>query len=371
MEVAINLILNLLLLVLGFVFLVKGADIFVDGSSSIAKILKIPAVIVGVTVVSMGTSLPELAVSTTAAMRGANEIALSNVVGSNTFNFMVVLGMTAVLAKTAVPVKKSLLKVEFPLGLVMVAVLGLMSCDLLFKGGIFSEGNIFSNANAHVATGSLGRTDGIILLIVFVLYMAYTVKAALSARRDAKELENEGREYDEIEEEIKEEDEKELKAISKKLDQLGKAHPVILALVYIVLGVVLIKFGGDFVVRSATFIASTCGMSQTLIGLTIVALGTSLPELVTSVVAARKDECDLAVGNVVGSNLFNILLILGVSSTIHPIMIFSASVVDIIVLFFTSLIGTLFCLGKRSVNRLEGFSMVAIYVVYLIYIIIR
>lgn len=343
-----DIFLNVLLLLLGFVMLVKGADIFVDGSSNVAKIFKIPSIIVGLTVVSMGTSLPELAVSTTAALNGSNEIALSNVVGSNFFNLLVVLGMSAIIAKTAVPVQKSLLKVEFPVNFIVTVLLGFFSADLLLQGGLFQDQNLlaglFDKGNATVVTGTIDRKEGLILLGLFILYMIYTIVQALKARKAGAGAEDE--------------DDKEAPSLLK-------------AVIFIVLGVVLIKFGGDFVVKSAKVIAAWAGMSETLIGLTIVACGTSLPELATSVVAARKNECDLAVGNVIGSNLFNIFLILGVSTTIHPVAVLTSSVADLLILAVMGLMTYIFCIGKKSVNKLEGAIMVIAYAIYLAYIIIR
>ena len=338
-----EIILNVLLLLLGFVMLVKGADIFVDGSSNVAKILKVPSIIVGLTVVSMGTSLPELAVSTTAALNGSNEIALSNVIGSNFFNLMVVLGMSAVIAKKAVPVQKSLLVVEFPLNLVMTLLVGYFAVDVLLGAGqpadlLFS---VFDQSQATVMTGTLERKEGIILMGVFVAYMIYTIIQALVARKGNTDEDNE------------------------------KKPSIVKAIVFIVLGVVLIKFGGDFVVKGAKVIAAWAGMSETLIGLTIVACGTSLPELVTSVVAAKKDECDLAVGNVIGSNLFNLLLILGVSATIHPVAVISSSIADLLILAVMGLMTYIICIRGKNVNKIEGALMVLAYIAYLAYIILR
>lgn len=341
-EKKMDLLLKVVLLLVGFVLLVKGADIFVEGSSGIAKILRVPSIIVGCTVVSMGTSLPELAVSTTAAISGANEIALSNVIGSNIFNFLMVLGFTALLAKEAVPVKDSVLKVEFPLNLVVTAALGVMAVDMMLTGTkIYETGNLFSSVNGNVITGSIGRIDGIILLVIFIGYMIYTVKAALKARNEVTDEDNE------------------------------PALPIWKAIVFIIAGIIAIKFGGDFVVTGAKAIAAALGMSQTLIGLTIVACGTSLPELVTSVVAARKGETDLAVGNVIGSDLFNMLFILGVSTTIHPIAVISSSVADLIFALGVAIVGLIFCRTKKSVNRVEGIIMILAYAAYLVYIIIR
>lgn len=231
------------LLVVGFVLLIKGADFFVEGSSGIAKKLKVPSLIIGLTIVAMGTSLPECAVSVAAAISGNNALAVSNVVGSNIFNLMVVCGFCAVI--TPLAVGKRTLKQEFPFSVLMAAL-------LLVLGYIGM---------------SVGRIDGVILLIFFALFMFWMVRSALKARTagittDASE------EADEIER--------------------AKPIPVWLCLVYIVGGAAAIAFGGDMVVDSASAIAAAFGLSQNLIGLTIVAMGTSLPELVTSIVAARK-----------------------------------------------------------------------------------
>ncbi len=336
-----NLLINIGLLLLGFVFLVKGADTFVDGSSDIAKKLRIPAVVVGCTIVSIGTSFPELAVSLSAALNGSNEIALSNAVGSNLVNILIVLGVTAILAKEAVLVKKSVMVVEFPLNIIVTLMLGIMTGDYIFRKNLYKSGNLFSFKNGTVKIGELGRINGIILFVIFISYITYTVIASLKARKEGGDNED--------------------------MDDVS----IIKALVFVVIGAVMIKFGGDFVVKGAKYIAGCIGMSETLIGLTIVALGTSLPELVTSVVAARKGETDLAVGNVIGSCIFNILFILGLSSAIHPMAVITSSFIDIMVLLVVSILVTIFCATRKKVGRKEGFIMVFFYVVYLTYIIIR
>jgi cation:H+ antiporter len=346
-DILMTLFLNILLLLVGFILLIKGADFFVEGSSAAAKLMKIPSVIVGVTIVSMGTSLPELAVSTSAALNGSNEIAVSNVIGSNLFNSLVVLGVAAIIA--AVPVKSSLLKCEFPLNLLITAMLGLFGADLLMKGKTQAEGlDFIKNANEEMPAGTLGRGEGIALLVIFILYLTYTVFQALKSRKETLAKEAAG--------EIEKED---------------KPMPVWRSIIYIIGGIIAIKFGGDFVVDSARVIAKFFGMSETLIGLTIVACGTSLPELVTSAVASKKGENDIAVGNVIGSNIFNILFILGVSATITPISVISGSIVDTIVLFFVSALMFLFCGTRKEVKRTEGITMVIIYIIYLTYIIMR
>lgn len=306
-------------LVVGFVLLIKGADFFVEGSSGIAKNLKVPAMIIGLTIVAMGTSAPELAVSTTAAMKGNNAIAVSNVIGSNIFNLIVVCGMCAIISP--LHIKTKTLKEEFPISILMGVLL------LIF---------------AYTGT-LLGRTEGIVFILLFGLFMVWMVKAALKARKNGEVME---------EEEI-------------------KSLPMWKCVVYILGGIAAIIWGGDVVVDSASDIAAAFGLSQTLIGLTIVAIGTSLPELVTSVVAAKKGENDMALGNVIGSNIFNILLILGVSSTITPIAIGMESIYDLILLTVMSLLVYIFCLSKKRLNRTEGVLMIVVYIVYMYYICTR
>lgn len=309
------------ILLVGFVLLIKGADFFVEGASSVAKILKVPAIIIGLTIVAMGTSLPELAVSVTASLSGNNALAVSNVVGSNLFNLMVVLGASALM--NPIIVGKDTIKKDYPFSVacaILLLVLGIIGMEL-------------------------GFVDGVILLVIFIGFILYQVFGALSARKAGKE------------EEAEEED--------------IKVIPFWLSLIYIVGGAVAIKFGGDFVVNSAVTIATALGLSQTLIGLTIVALGTSLPELATSVVAAKKGELDMAVGNVVGSNIFNILMILGVASFFSPISFLTENIIDIVILLVFSLITWLLCWTKGKLEKKEGFLMIALYVAYVVYICVR
>ena len=314
------------LLVVGFVLLIKGADFFVEGSSGIAKKLKVPSLIIGLTIVAMGTSLPECAVSVAAAISGNNALAVSNVVGSNIFNLMVVCGFCAVI--TPLAVGKKTLKQEFPFSVLMAAL-------LLVLGYIGM---------------SVGRIDGVILLIFFALFMFWMVHSALKARTagittDASE------EADEIER--------------------AKPIPVWLCLVYIVGGAAAIAFGGDLTVDAASRIAIDFGMSQNLVGLTIVSIGTSLPELVTSIVAARKNEVDMAVGNAIGSNIFNILMVLGIASAISPLQLIGENVIDIIVLVVFSVVVWIFGATKKKISRTEGIAMICMYLCYSAYIIMR
>ena len=312
-------------LVIGFVLLIKGADFFVEGSSSVAKKFNVPSLIIGMTIVAMGTSLPELAVSVTAAITGNNTLAVSNVSGSNIFNLMVVCGACALFAPLTI--EKNTLMKEFPFSIVcagLLVVLGFIGMKL-------------------------GRVDGIILLVIFVAYLFWMIYSAKMARSEGDKFETE---EEEMAEEI-------------------KILPMWKCLLYIVGGMIAIKFGGDFVVNGASSIAAGFGLSQTLIGLTIVALGTSLPELVTSIVAARKNEVDMALGNVIGSNIFNILLILGVAAAISPVTFIMENIIDIIILIIMSTVVWIFAWTSKKINRKEGIIMLLVYVVYMVYICIR
>ncbi len=324
-------IMDYILLILGFVLLIKGADYFVDGSSSVARILKVPTIIIGLTVVAFGTSMPELSVSVTAALKGENDLAVSNVLGSNIFNLLVVLGCCALV--NPVQAKWSLLKKEFPFSIFVAVILLLLNSD-------FSIMKVLSGSGTFV----LGRWGGMLFLILFGIFLYATVREALTSRG--------GTDGGEDREEYK---------------VLTPARSA----VYIVCGLAGIVLGGELVVNSATGIAVRFGLSQTFIGLTIVALGTSLPELVTSMVAAGKGENDLAVGNVVGSNIFNILLILGVSATITPIVLDVTAVYDTLILIAASLIVYGAALSKREIRRNEGALFLLAYLTFFVYILGR
>ena len=332
------LFLNFLLLVIGFVALIKGADWFVDGSAGVARKLRVSSVIIGLTIVAMGTSAPELAVSTTAALKGSNEIALSNVVGSNIFNLMVVLGVCAVICK--VPVEGVILKRDFPFSIgAMVLTFLATGSGILFTSKELakdSDSRFGMDMAGHV--GMVSRPLAISLLVIFAAYIGILIY-------DAKKHP---------------EEEEEGKSMSSKK-----------CLILILVGLALIIGGGQAVVYSAQYIARFFGMTETLIGLTVVALGTSLPELVTSIVAARKGETGLAIGNVVGSNIFNNLLILGVSSTIHPIAVNTASFFDMIVLILMSFLVILLVFGKKELGRPGGALMLAVYAAYIVFAALR
>lgn len=324
-----ELLLNIVLLVLGFAALIKGADWFVDGSAALARTFRVPGVIIGLTIVAMGTSAPELAVSTSAALQGANEIALSNVTGSNIFNLLMVLGVCALIRP--IPIERGILKRDFPLSIAAaVAVLAAVGLPML-TGAVKLPVGMAENV------GVISRGFGIALLVVFAAYL--TLLIILGKKNKTAESDE-------------------------------PPVPVVKSVLLIVFGVACIIIGGQLVVNNAVAIAAFFGMSQTLIGLTVVALGTSLPELVTSIVASRKGENALAVGNVVGSNLFNLLLILGVSATIHPIAVNFASVLDLGILIVVSVITLLFCLTKR-ISRVEGAVMVLLYASTIAFAILR
>lgn len=314
-------------LIIGFVLLVKGADFFVEGASSVAKMLKVPSLIIGMTIVAMGTSLPETSVSIAASMNNQNTLAVSNVVGSNIFNLMVVLGVCAVIAE--LKVSKDVLKRDYPFS-VLCAIL------LLVAGVI---GMI------------LDRMDGIIFLVIFAVFIFYLIKSALDARKRGEISEKEREMNEEMEE----------------MEDL----PVWKCILYIVGGAIAIKYGGDWVVDSASVIATSFGISATLVGLTICSVGTSLPELVTSIVAARKNELDMAVGNVVGSNVFNILMVLGIAATVSPIAFLTENIIDIVVLLVFSLITWVLCVTQKKLSKKEGILMLVLYTIYLVYICIR
>ena len=317
-----------LLLIVGFFLLIKGADCFVEGSSSIAKRLKVPSIIIGLTIVAMGTSLPETAVSVTASMVNNNALAISNVVGSNIFNLMFVIGVCSIL--TPIAVQRDTVVRDIPLSVI---------CALLLAGlGVLAIGD----KGPYI----LGHLDGVIFLALFACYIVMMIRSARKARAEGKEVTIEG--------------EEELKVLS---------YPK--SILFIAGGAIAIAAGGDLTVDTASRIAIELGMSQTLVGLTIVSIGTSLPELVTSIVAARKDEVDMAVGNAVGSNIFNILMVLGIASAINPISILTENLIDIMILVGFSVLVWAFAATKRKITRKEGIAMVGLYLVYAIYIILR
>jgi len=315
----------LILLVIGFIGLIKGADFFVEGASNVAKRLKVPTLIIGLTIVAMGTSLPETAVSISASIAGSNSLAISNVSGSNLFNLLVVVGLCAIMQ--TVDVDKDTIRRDIPysiLAAVVLVVLGMLG----------------------IKTPTLGRIDGVILLAFFGFFLFLMIRSALKSRNN--------------EQSVPDSDEEQV-----------VTQTVLVSILSIIGGAAAIAIGGDWVVDSASTLAVAFGMGETLVGLTIVAIGTSLPELVTSIVAARKGEVDMALGNAIGSNVFNILLVLGVASVISPIGFIMNNAIDILAV----VVATLLCwivVGKtKQLKRPMGVVMVLAYVAYMVYVVWR
>ncbi len=307
-------ILSIIMLLAGFYMLISGADYFVEGSCSLARKLKIPSLIVGLTIVAMGTSAPELAVSISAAVSGSNSLAISNVIGSNIFNLLMVLGVCS--AIKPIDTNDSVAKRDYPISI------GAMALFVIF-----------------ILDGTMSRIEAAVLIIALIAYIILSIKLAGKGSGDEEETKTE---------------------FSPLKCALG-----------IVGGVAGIVLGGNLVVDNAQSIALAAGMSETLAGLTICAMGTSLPELVTSITAAKKGENDMAVGNVVGSNIFNVLCILGISGVITPIAAEDSAVIDGIILIVMSLIAYIWYLTGKKMSRTEGVVLVALYGVYMAYIIIR
>ncbi len=310
-----------LLLALGFVLLSKGADLFVDGSASIATKAGIPQLVIGLTIVAMGTSAPEAAVSISSAIAGSAEIAVGNVVGSNILNVLIILGISATIVPLAVR------KISHVLDIPMV----LLATAILFVLGLF---------------GSINFIGGIILLIIFIGYMAILFINAFKAKKA-----NGG-------------------VIAPEDDVEIKIMPIWKSIIFVVIGLAMIVFGSSVTVNSATSIAKIFGVSERFIALTIVALGTSLPELFTSVTAAIKGNADIAVGNIVGSNIFNILFVLGVTSLIIPVPFESKFLIDTVVSFVSVLFIWLVSLKSKKIARWSGITMLVLYAGYFVYLLL-
>ena len=299
---------NIISLIIGFILLIKGADLFVDSASGIAKRFGIPSLIIGMTIVAMGTSAPELSVSITSAIKGLNDMSIANVVGSNIFNTLMILGVSSLFNKLKINSYKDIIVMLFS------SVILLVCC--------FND--------------KLGIMNGIVLLVMFALFMWNQIKDAKGG---------------EVEDDI----------VHK---------PILLTVLLGIIGMCAIIGGGNLVVNSASVIATNLGMSENLVGLTIVAMGTSLPEFITSVIATRKGEIDIAVGNVVGSNIFNILFVLGIAGIINPMTVSLVAIYDIAILVIVSVL-ILFVTRKKEINKYNGLMLIAIYVYYLCYTIIR
>ncbi len=316
-------ILEILLLVVGFFILIKGADIFVDGASSIATKFKVPKILIGLTIVAFGTSFPELAVSIKSVISNNHDIVLGNVIGSNIMNILLILGVSSFFH--ALKVENNTIKKEIPFMILISILFSALISDSIFDKGVV---NAFT------------RSDGIIILLFFIIFIYYLISMAL-----------------------------------KKKDEGGeetKAMPLWKGFLYVLVGLVMIFFGSNFVVDNASSIAKGMGVSEKMISLTIIALGTSLPELVTSVTAAKKGECDLAVGNVIGSNIFNIGVVLGI-----PISLFGGinkinfSYLDMSVMLISASLLFFFSLNDHKISKREGLIFIVIFIIYYGYVIIN
>ena len=311
---------SFILIIIGLFLLVKCADLFVDGCSNVAKALGIPSLIIGLTIVAFGTSAPEAAVSVTASLKGMNDISLGNVVGSNICNLLLILGISGLFG--CLTAKRKIVTRDFIYCIFSGIVLFILSF------GFFVEGK---------TEGVITQTNGLILLCFLGIYLYALIGEALRSSRTKEEKTN------------------------------FKFKDIIL----IIVGIVGIIFGGQLVVNSATDIANMLNISQNVIALTIVAIGTSLPELVTSVVAAKKGEVDIAIGNVVGSNIFNIFFILGLSCSISPITFGIESFIDIIVMVISSIVVYLLLLKNMRIGNKKGIILLSMYVIYMIYLLAR
>lgn len=318
-------IINILILIFGFVILIKGADIFVDGASSTAGHLKVPKIIIGLTVVAFGTSVPEFAVSVKSIISGNHDIVLGNVIGSNILNILLILGVASLFKPLVV--NSNTVKKELPMMILMMTLFGALISDNIFDSGV---NNAFT------------RSDGWVVLLFFSVFIYYLISSTLKSRN----LNNNEKE-------------------DIKLSPMN-------SIVYTFIGIALIILGSNFVVDNASEIAKILGVSEKMIGLTIVALGTSLPELVTSVMASRKGESDLAIGNVVGSNIFNIGMVMGV-----PVALFGGITkinfngIDLLLMLISSLLLFWFLVKDRKLSRNEGIMFLIIFLIYYSYVIIN
>lgn len=315
-----NMVWQIALLIIGFVMLIKGADWFVDGAAGIADKLHIPQLIIGLTIVAMGTSAPEAAISISASVQGSADIAVGNILGSNILNILIILGITSVI--TPLAVQKSTVKYEIPFVIIISVIFGLI--------GLFDN--------------SIGFIDGILLWILFIAYIAYLFIMTKKGKIQADESDDE--------------------------DNDKKPKKVWQLILFGIIGIALVVFGSNITVNAATEIATMFGMSERFIGLTIVALGTSLPELVTSITAALKKNADIAIGNIVGSNIFNILFVIGTSAMITPVAYQSQFLIDSIFCVATAMLLLLLVLNKdKKLKRWGGIIMLICYAGYFVYLI--
>ena len=314
-------VLNIILLIIGFVILIKGADLFVDGASNIALNFKVSKMLIGLTIVAFGTSAPEFAVSVKGLLSGSFDIVLGNVIGSNILNILLILGVAAMIHPLVV--KSNTVKKELPITLLITSLFAVLLSDNLFDK---SMSNNFT------------RGDGIVLILFFLVFIYYLINLMRNKVEDSTD---------------------------EKVLSLPKSF------LYTFIGLVMIIFGSNFVVDSASYLAKAFGVSERIISLTIIALGTSLPELVTSVMATKKGEYDIAIGNAVGSNIFNIGIVIGLPVTIlGGISKIAFSYIDLIVMVVTALMLYLFSKNDYKISKREGLSFLILFVVYYSYVIL-
>lgn len=323
---------NFILLCFGFLLLIKGADYFVESSSSIAKVFNIPPIIIGLTIVAFGTSAPEASVSITAAINSQNGICVGNIIGSNIFNLFMVVGAAGFIKN--LDVEKSILSKQFPFLILSSLLMIFLSLDIIFRS---SSSNLLSSI------------DAILLLVLFFIYLLFLFKSVRKSRDNKLKEASFFINYNAI-----------------YIEDTKSTSKLILNCIIGVIGIII---GGSLVVNSASSIALGFGVSDELIGLTIISIGTSLPEFITSIVACTKNENDIALGNVVGSNIFNILFILGVSSFIYPITLSFDLLFDLILMLFSTLLVYVFATKKSDINKFESLSLMVCYLAYLTYLI--
>ncbi len=311
-------LLNIVLLILGFILLIKGADIFVDSSSSLAENLKISKIVIGLTIVAFGTSAPELAVSIKAIISGSSDIVLGNVVGSNILNILLILGISSLFS--AMKVKDNTVKKEIPLTILFSCLLTVLAFD-----------NIFDRGNINIIT----RTDGITILLFFLVFVYYLFTVMKSGKKEVS----------------------------------NPKYGLLKSTIFMLIGLAGIIFGSNFVVDNAKALALSLGVSEKMISLTIIAFGTSLPELVTSVQAARKNENDIAIGNIIGSNIFNIGIVIGIPSFLFgDILVGTFNYIDMFTMIFAAILLFIVTFKNRKLGRNEGIIMLLIFVVYYSYV---
>ena len=311
---------NIIYLILGFIVIIKASDMLVSGSVNLAKFLKIPTLVIGLTVIAIATGVPEIAISISSSLKGSNGLLLGNLLGSNLFNILFILGLIALIRPLYI--KKEIILKNY--------VFALLSCIVLLA---VASDTILLDNKINLIT----RSEGILLLLFAFIFSYSTV-------------------------------------LDATLNKKTKVEPSKFSFkdaLYIVLGITLIVLSAEVIENSCVNISKYLGVSEDLIGLTIIAVGTNLPELVTSIVAVKKGESDIAIGNLVGTNIYNIFLILGLSATINPITISTNAFIDIIILTITSFIVYIFIRHKKDINKIEGITMILLYIIYIVYVVVR